>query len=96
VTILNVDTGATFTTRTMTDGVLYGAGIPVGSYTVSVEQAGFKKAVRAGVILEVDRRVRVDFRLEVGAVTESLEVKGEALLVDTAGATVAKWWRTGG
>jgi outer membrane receptor protein involved in Fe transport len=90
VTVLNVDTGATFSTTTLENGYYTAPTLAVGSYRVTVEQPGFKRAVRSGIVLEVERRVRVDFQLEIGTVTESLEVVGAAPLVDTASATVGK------
>lgn len=45
-----------------------------GTYTVTVEMAGFKKQVRSGVVLQVDQKARVDFVLEVGEVTETIDV----------------------
>ncbi|MBK8316922.1 MAG: carboxypeptidase regulatory-like domain-containing protein [Acidobacteria bacterium] len=44
------------------------------SYSVMVEQQGFKKSTRTGNVLVADGRLTVDFKLETGAVTESVEV----------------------
>jgi hypothetical protein len=52
--------------------------LPVGNYTVVVEQAGFKKASKTGYNLVADGRLTVDFVLEPGAVTESVEVIASA------------------
>ena len=48
--------------------------MPVGNYTVAVEHAGFKKAARSGNNLAADGRVTVDFALQIGDVTASVEV----------------------
>jgi hypothetical protein len=90
VRIQNAETGAAFDTRTLENGFFTAPSLAVGSYSVTVEQPGFKKSVRTGIVIEVDRRARVDFRLEIGAVTESLEVVGQAPLVDASSATVGK------
>ena len=90
VRVQNAGTGATFETRTLESGFFTAPSLAVGQYIVTVEHAGFKKGIRAGIVLEVDRRARVDFRLEIGAVTETLEVAGEAPLVDASSATVGK------
>ena len=45
---------------------------------------------RSGIVLEVDDKPEINFRLEIGAVTESVQVVGAAPLVDTASATVGK------
>jgi hypothetical protein len=76
--------------RTQTDGA--GAylfpSLPPGTYTVSVKAQGFSLYKASNVLLNVGRTIRVDARLEVGAVAESVVVSGEALLVDTANTTV--------
>ena len=48
--------------------------LPVGTYSVAVERQGFKKSSQAGNDLVADGRLTVNFRLEPGAVTESVEV----------------------
>ena len=48
--------------------------LPVGRYIVTVEIAGFKKAVQSGIVLNVDDRIAVNFSLEVGSVNESVSV----------------------
>ena len=47
------------------------------------ELAGFKKIVREGVIVDVNTTVRVDLKLEVGAVQESITVSGESPMLQT-------------
>ena len=48
--------------------------LPLGDYVVTVEIPGFRKAVSGTIILESGTRPRIDFQLEVGAVTEEVEV----------------------
>ncbi len=57
--------------------------LTVGQYTVMAEQPGFKLFVHAGIILDVNRNARVDVKLDVGAVSERVEVTGDAPVVDT-------------
>lgn len=64
--------------------------LPPGTYRVEATAAGFKKFVQAGIVLELDRRARVDVRFEVGAVTESVTVNADAPLVETATATLGR------
>lgn len=45
-----------------------------GTYTIAVEAAGFKTAIQTGVIITSASRVQANFVLEVGAVTETIEV----------------------
>ena len=59
------------------------ASLPIGTYEVSVEAAGFKRAIRDNVILDVGQKGRVDFALELGTVAESVVVKAGAPLLNT-------------
>jgi hypothetical protein len=52
-----------------------------GTYSVAVEQQGFKKEVRTGIVVQVDQKARIDFTLSVGAVTETISVVGAAPLI---------------
>ena len=49
-----------------------------GHYQVRAEKAGFKTATRTDVLLQVADSVRVNFTIEVGNVSESVEVRAEA------------------
>lgn len=57
--------------------------LPVGTYEVAASVAGFKKAVRTGLTLNVADRLAVEFRLEVGQVSETVSVTAEAPLIKT-------------
>ena len=83
VTATNTDTN--FSRRAQSDatGRYMIQFLPVGTYRLEVEAAGFKRFVQSGILLEVDRNARIDPVLEVGAVTESLQVTADAPLVDT-------------
>ncbi len=52
-------------------------------YRVEAELSGFKKAVRDGVIVQVNTTIRVDLNLEVGTVAETVNVVGESPLLQT-------------
>ena len=62
--------------------------LPTGIYRLTVEQAGFKTYTQTGITLEVNQNARVDVRLEIGSVTESVDVSASALAVDTQSTTV--------
>src|SRR5438552_7913240 len=59
------------------------AALPIGTFTVSAEKAGFKKAVHDEVVLEVGQRGRNDFGLQVGQVTELVEVTATTTSLET-------------
>jgi hypothetical protein len=90
VSVLNVDTNVPFNTTTDAGGLWSAPALPVGSYSVSVDKDGFKRAQRTGITLQVDQRAQIDIRLELGATTEAVTVTAEAPLVDTGSATVGK------
>src|SRR5260370_2933633 len=54
-----------------------------GVYDVRVERSGFKVATRKGVELQVGAIARIDFKLEVGEITQQVEVTGGAPLLNT-------------
>jgi hypothetical protein len=62
--------------------------LPVGSYNLTVENAGFRKYERRGLLLQANENVRVDVGLEVGNVAESITVEGTGSVVDTRAATL--------
>ena len=57
--------------------------LPPGNYTLSVEATGFRKSTQTGVRLEVNQRARLDFTLQVGQVTEIVEVAAAAPLLES-------------
>ena len=62
------------TATTSADGFYVITNLPVGRYTVTVEQQGFKKVSRTGYDLGADGRLTVDFKLETGSVSESVDI----------------------
>jgi len=83
VTAKDVDRGTTYTTTTNEAGAFLFPRIPPGRYEVRIEAKGFKALIRRDIVLEVNQRARMDERLEVGAVTESINVSGEPPLLQT-------------
>ncbi|MCX6612516.1 MAG: carboxypeptidase-like regulatory domain-containing protein, partial [Acidobacteria bacterium] len=61
--------------------------LPPGTYDVIVAVSGFKSALRSGVELAVDQKTQVDFTLEVGAVSERIEVTAAAAQLNTTEAS---------
>lgn len=90
VQVTNAGTNITTTVLTNDVGFYTAPALPVGTYRVVVEQTGFKRAVREGIVLQVDQRAQVDITLELGSITESITVAGEAPLVDTGTSTIGK------
>jgi hypothetical protein len=85
--------GATLigTRRVQTDdsGSYRIAALPPGVYTMTVTAKGFRTSRSGGLDLSVGRMPTLDIRLEVGAVAETVEVTGEAPMVDLTQSKVA-------
>jgi Carboxypeptidase regulatory-like domain len=64
--------------------------LPGGDYEVSIEAAGFKLLVRSGIRLDTDQAVTLKLQLEVGQITERVEVVGNATPVDTNSGDVSR------
>ena len=74
VTVVNDDTHLESKATTSNAGFYLVVNLPVGNYTVTVEQSGFRKAEQKGLALNDAARATVDFKLEVGGVSESVVV----------------------
>src|SRR6202008_2020423 len=83
VTVTHQDTGFTRTVVSDAIGEYTVPSIPTGTYTVLVEMDGFKAAALSNVDLGVDQRARIDVKLEVGAMTESVTIEATTPLVQT-------------
>ena len=88
IEVQNIDNGAIFRTETGDNGGYSAPGLPVGRYEVRVERQGFKRASRTGITLQVNQNALVSIVLQIGQLAETIEVKGEASLVDAGSATV--------
>jgi outer membrane receptor protein involved in Fe transport len=89
IEITNEGTGAVRSVVADSTGHYLAPTLPVGSYRVSASLEGFQTEVRTGITLTVGSQVVMDMKLQVGAVTQSVEVTGEAPLVQTQESTVS-------
>jgi hypothetical protein len=89
VVLLNEDTGVSRTVESDTAGRYLAPALPLGNYRLTVSRAGFQTEVRSGLALSVGQSAVVDFNLVVGAVTQTLEVTGEAPAVETTNAVLS-------
>jgi Carboxypeptidase regulatory-like domain/TonB dependent receptor-like, beta-barrel len=88
VVVSNQQTGLNRETKTGSNGDYVVPLLPAGTYLVTAEQAGFKTAIRSDVVLTVEQIQRLDLTLAPGAVAETVEVQANALVLDTASASV--------
>jgi hypothetical protein len=89
VTITDEATGVKTVVGTNSAGNYSTPPLILGTYRVDVEKAGFKMSSRPGLGLTGGQTVRVDAKLDVGAVTETVEVEAHTELVNTENATVS-------
>ncbi len=87
VQLINEGTRATFTVKTSESGAYAFEAVQSGTYTVSVEAAGFKKFVSRGNEVAIGQPTTVNVRLEVGTLAEQIEVTStyEAVQTSTSG-----------
>jgi hypothetical protein len=90
VTALNTRTGITAETTTTEAGLFVFAALQPGSYTVTAESSGFRKAVHTGVILNVSETISEIFKLEIGQLTESVTVEASAQRINSSDAQVGR------
>src|SRR6266851_600330 len=89
VTVHNVNTGLERTTQTSADGSYSVPELPIGTYTVTVNQSGFQTSSVTNVGVDVAAEKRVDVALKAGQVTTTVEVSGETLpLVESTNDTL--------
>jgi Carboxypeptidase regulatory-like domain/TonB dependent receptor len=83
VTLSSQDTGLAARTTTDENGNYDFFNVKVGRYTITVELAGFSRFSSPDIGVEVNARQRVDAVLQVGSVTETVTVSGQASVIDT-------------
>ncbi len=88
VTAVNTATGFRRQTVSNEDGQYNLPGLTPGTYSVSVEFTGFRRAQLTDITLQVDQNVRVNIALEVGQVTETVAITAEAPLIESQSATL--------
>jgi len=79
VVVKNTNTGLSRTVTTSEDGTYSVPELPIGTYSVTVEKAGFKQAVVTGLQVEVSSERRADVTLQTGEVSQKIEVTGDEL-----------------
>lgn len=89
VTVINSQTGVRREVESNQDGYYSAPLLARGAYNVQTQQAGFKEVVRTGLTLDEGQTLRLDFALEIGQVSERVEVSGAAPLLDTEGAMLS-------
>ena len=90
IVIVSVSGNLSRDTETNSDGAYTVAGLPGGTYNLTVVADGFQKFVAQRIVLDVAQKSRVDVQLTIGAITQEVIVSGEDVAqVDTQSAEIA-------
>ena len=88
VTVTNTQTGVLATQQANSAGVYVFPNLLPGIYTVKVEMDGFGGAARNRVELQIQQTIRLDFRLEIGALNETVIAVAESPMLNTQDLTI--------
>jgi hypothetical protein len=87
VSVTQKGTNFTFNTLTNEEGIYRVPSLQPGDYRVSIEAAGFRRTNFDEVFVRTGDTVRVDATMQVGQVTEAVEVSGSSVLLETSTST---------
>src|SRR5262249_32213753 len=90
VTVTQTETGLMRSAITNETGAYVLPNLPVGPYRLEATLPGFRTYVRTGIILQVGNNTAVNVLLEVGQVSETVEVQANAMLVETRATGVSQ------
>ena len=88
VTGLNTQTGFTRTDVSDAEGIYRLNALPVGTYEVSAELAGFTRFENKAIVLNVGQTLDVSITLKVASVQETVQVTAESPLIETSSSSV--------
>lgn len=87
ITLRNENTNAVQTAVTNQQGVFVLSFVPIGRYTLTAELAGFSTTKQESFEIRIGDRLRIDLTMQVGALSETVTVTSEALLLETSTAS---------
>ncbi len=90
VSVLNVNTNAVTKVDTNSSGVYTAAQLLPGAYSVTTDIAGFKRSVDTGITLTVGAQATLNVVLQVGDVSQTIEVQANAELINTSSAEISQ------
>jgi hypothetical protein len=88
VTVTNVATDVHWETTTRQDGSYQVLELPIGNYSVTVQQEGFGRAVTQPTELQINQSLRIDISLSLGQLSQTVSVESQATQVETVNPTV--------
>jgi outer membrane receptor protein involved in Fe transport len=90
ITVTQTATGVRRTAESNADGNYEVRYLVPGEYSVEVRGSGFRTARTASVQVQINQQVRIDFAMQVGEATESMEVNAATPLLQTENATLGE------
>ena len=90
VSVTSLSTGEKRTSTSSSEGNYSFTNLGVGAYRISVTKSGFKETTVNNVAVNVASVTRQDFALEIGQVSEVVEITAEAVQVETQSGTVGE------
>ncbi len=88
ITLTQTTTGQTRTVTSDDSGNYVFLLLPAGKYELAAEREGFQKLIRREFDLQVDQRASLDLPLKAGQITETVEIRDEASILQTESASV--------
>src|SRR6476646_1404017 len=89
LTLTNTDTNTRLSAVTNTSGEFQFLQLPPATYSLVAENPGFKRATASSVLVQVDQVTHIDLTLEVGSVTDSVQVEAAAPLLESDKSTIS-------
>ncbi len=90
VTLSNLATNEKKVDKSGTDGLYAFVNLLPGRYSIAAEKTGFKRVTRPEVIVEVGQAVRIDITLQVGDVSQTIEVTSETPLLQAETSSIGQ------
>jgi carboxypeptidase family protein len=90
VTVISAETGARREAVSNESGLYQFSLLPPGNYAITVQREGFKQVSQENLRLEVNQTARIDFVLQVGAVSETVEVKATTPLLQSSASSIGQ------
>jgi hypothetical protein len=90
ITVTNIDTGVARSAESGEGGLYQFPLLPPGTYNLTAQKEGFKQVSREGIRLEVNQVARIDIPMQVGAVSETVEVKAATPLLESNTSSVGQ------
>ena len=90
ITITQVQTNKQFSATTNSEGYYVSPPLAVGEYSVEARMAGFRRAVYSSITIQIQQTAVADFTLDVGEVSEQVEITAQAPVLETTNSALGK------